>query len=237
MIRTFYAPPENFTDDERVIIKGEEAHHAIRVLRLRVGDIVRIVDGVGNAFIGEIARITPPDGLTVEIQERSGSTDPNAEIVLMVAVPRPQRMDFLIEKAVEIGVHAIFPIIYERSPRILEGKVTRWRRIAISAMKQCGRARLPEIHRPMQLHAALEHFADYDGRYVADLLDGKPLLGYNLRRKAVIAVGPEGGFTDTEIDMLDNWKFHRFTLGRRILRVETAAIVALTIFLNGLGEL
>ncbi len=104
-------------------------------------------------------------------------------------------------------------------------------------MKQCGRARLPEIHRPMQLHAALEHFADYDGRYVADLLDGKPLLGYNLRRKAVIAVGPEGGFTDTEIDMLDNWKFHRFTLGRRILRVETAAIVALTIFLNGLGEL
>ncbi len=235
MIRTFYAPPENFHDG-MAVLRGEEAHHAARVVRLSTGDRVRIVDGKGHAFRGEVKRVTSSE-VAVGIVGEAPSADPGVEVALVVAIPRPQRMDFLIEKSVEIGVSEIFPVIFERTPRLLEGKVLRWRRIAISAMKQCGRATLPIIHPPKKLEDVVGMLSRYSGRFVAHLLDANSLLSYNLPRKAVIAVGPEGGFTETEMGMLERNGFRRFSLGERILRVETAAIVALTIFMAGSGEI
>lgn len=236
-MRTFYAPPSNFTGDNRAVLTGDEARHAVKVLRLREGERIRLVDGHGNAFLSAIVKIVSEHEVHVKIIEKTDSADPQAHIALAVAIPRPQRMDFLVEKAVEIGAAEIYPLVFERTPRRLSGKTVRWRKIAISAMKQCGRASLPTIHEPRNLEVFMDFVGEFESRYVAHLLDGKPLLSYNLSNKAVIAVGPEGGFTEAEMDMLIENGFQKFSLGRRVLRVETAAIVALSLFMAGLGEI
>ena len=231
-MRTLFVPNDLFSRNlKSAQLVGDEFHHAVHVLRLKIGSLIRIIDGEGHAFIARIKEIDlKRQKAYLEVLETTWAADPELKVSLITAVPRPARMDFLVEKATEIGVDRIIPVRFNRTERTLSGKTERWRKIAISASKQCGRASIPKIYSTTSLEDALKLVADCELKLAADP-DAEPhLIELNLKERAAIVVGPEGGFTDDEKDLLENHNFTFFNLGVRVLRVETAAIVALAVW-------
>jgi len=235
MADRFYCPEP--AQNGRYVIEGEEARHLLRVLRLGPGDRIEIFDGQG--------RITPVEikegGRDRAVLEAVGDTreEPGASqpITLATAIPKGDRFDWLIEKTTEIGVTTLIPLITERSvvdPRA--SKLDRMRKRIIEAAKQCGRSRLMELAPPLtwpalltSTSACLTCVSHPGGRAFQDwpsIESGKPLL---------MAVGPEGGFSDQEIELATEKGWHTVSLGSTILRVETAGLVATTLAMAHAG--
>ena len=207
----------------------EAAHHATRVLRLRVGESVTLFNGVGGEYAATIAAIAR-DGVRVAVgaHEARERESPLA-ITLVQGIAGADRMDFIIQKAVELGAAAIQPVLTSKSVVRLskergEARLAHWQRIVIAACEQCGRNRIPEVF-------PAESLAEY--RPPADAL--KVMLAPQATRdlKAfaqgplVLAVGPEAGFDSAEEQLLAQKGFVAARLGPRLLRTETAALAAL----------
>ncbi len=221
-------------------LEGEEFHHAIRVLRLKPGHQLRLVDGKGHAFRARLRRVDlRAEVAYLDLLEPLPSGEPHHRVVLATAVPRGERMDYLVEKAVELGVAEIWPVVFARSVRVQAGRVGRWQRIARSAVKQSRRARVPEIHAPVPLKAWLDLLPrNYEGRVLHPQGDGAPsAVEPDSAVPGVLVVGPEGGLVAEEVAMLKDRGFRVWSLGERILRVETAAVVGLALWMHALGEL
>lgn len=204
------------------------AHHAARVLRLREGDRVVLFDGRGGEYE---ARLAMP-GRGQVLAETGARSDPAREspleITLLQAVSSSDKMDFTIQKAVELGVAAIQPVFSEKSVVRLSGereakKLLHWRRIAIAACEQCGRNRIPEIREPV----ALERYAAPAGVKLLLSPSGTGKLAEFATAPLVLACGPEAGFSDAEEARLLRAGFHAVRMGPRTLRTETAALAAL----------
>ncbi len=204
------------------------AHHAARVLRLREGDAVVLFDGRGGEYA---ARLAMPERGRV-LAETSARSDPAREspleITLLQAVSSSDKMDFTIQKAVELGVAAIQPAFSEKSLVRLSGereakKLLHWRRIAIAACEQCGRNRIPEVREPLPL----ERFSAPAGMKILLSPTGTARLAGLAQGPLTVAVGPEAGFSDAEEQRLLRAGFAAVRLGPRILRTETAALAAL----------
>jgi len=207
------------------------AHHAARVLRLREGEAVVLFDGRGGEYAATLSMPGRGRVLAATGERRDPARESPLAVTLVQAVSSSDKMDFTIQKAVELGVAAIQPVFSARSVVRLSGereakKLAHWRRIAIAACEQCGRNRIPEVREPV----ALDRYAAPAGDAGAKILlspSGAGRLADLARGPLTLAAGPEGGFNGEEEQRLLRAGFAAVRLGPRILRTETAALAAL----------
>ncbi|OFZ83897.1 MAG: 16S rRNA (uracil(1498)-N(3))-methyltransferase [Betaproteobacteria bacterium RBG_16_66_20] len=218
----------------RLTLPDDAAHHAARVLRLREGDAMVLFDGRGGEYEARLSlpgrgRVVAETGVRHDIERES----PLA-VTLLQAVSSSEKMDFTIQKAVELGVAAIQPVLGAKSVVRLsaereEKKLARWRRVAIAACEQCGRNRLPPVREAMSIEAYCRAPGEASLRL---LLSPKGKIGLRdvtqqIEPVVTIAAGPEAGFSAAEEQLLERAGFVAVRLGQRILRTETAALAAL----------
>ena len=215
-----------------------ESHHVRRVLRLSLGDPLALFDGCGNEWSGTIVGLDG-DRVTVEMKQRlEDAVESALDVRVYQGLCRQEKMDQVVQKLTEIGVAAIHPLGCRNAERFPpdDKRLERWRRIAVEACKQSGRRRLPGI-------AAVERLPRA-GEGACWLLDpgasAQPLaevLARSATQPCRIAVGPESGFTADEIDEAVDAGWRRVSLGPRILRTETAGLVAACVLLHAWGDL
>lgn len=219
-------------DSGTVLIQAEEFEYAKNVLRARPGDEVSLFDGKGSEAKGVIRTISRKN-LTVEMTGllESGSRKESAlDIILLQAVLKEQKMDFVIQKATELGVSRIQPLATERAQVSGTRKLDRWRKISIEAARQCGRAVAPPVDEPVDFKRYFESLSTPGGGIFFWEQGGKSVKEFSDRLRGEqaisVAVGPEGGFLPEEAALAAGKGFHIASLGPRILRAETAAALA-----------
>ena len=212
----------------------EAAHHAARVLRLREGNRVEMFDGLGNECHGLIAELSGRRVVIGDITASNINRESPLQVLLAQAMSSSEKMDWVIQKATELGVAKIQPLDTERSVARLSAERTakrleHWRQVAISACEQCGRNLLPEIHAPLDIMVWLQQMKGLPGTKLILLPQGATLL-HSLEKpqgKVVLLIGAEGGFTGAESDAALRCGFTPTRLGARVLRTETAAVAGL----------
>jgi 16S rRNA (uracil1498-N3)-methyltransferase len=233
----FYVPP-SAVRGRLITITGGEAHHILDVMRLKALDKVVAFDGTGREYIGFI-KDTKRKSLTVEIVEtRTPLGKETSKVTLIQAIPKKEKMDYIVEKATELGVSSIIPVITRRTIVSwgLEKKLSsaaRWRRIATSAAKQCGRTDIPAVSDVKDFQDLLKDAADYDLKLIAALSDDTVRLKSVIKDfkggKLAAAIGPEGDFTPSEVDSAVKANFRIVSLGRRVLKSDTAGLAVLAV--------
>jgi 16S rRNA (uracil1498-N3)-methyltransferase len=225
-------------------VTGPEHRHLARVLRVERGDPVTLFDGAGREVEARVARVGRAETeLALTEAPAAQPVASRAAVVLLVAVPRGGRMDLLVQKTSELGVSRIVPVFAARAvARPEAGRRIRWLKIAREAARQCGRADVPVVEAPMALAAALD-LPDLPARRFAlwEAERGRSLRASLAEARdpedTALLVGPEGGFARDEIDAVQAAGFVPVGLGPSILRVETAAIVAVGLVVAAHGEL
>ena len=222
---------------------GREAHHGTRVLRLREGENVVVLDGVGRVFNCEVTSLSR-DAIQLTVKEYTDAPAPPCEITLVQAIPKGKLLDSIIQKATELGVSRIIPLLSERVVTQIDeansdSKTEHWRTVAIEAIKQCGSPWLPRIESAVPPRELLARKDKADLHFIASLQPGgcHPQVWFDAFRRresrepksASIWVGPEGDFTKREVDEALVAGAMPITLGRLVLRCETAATYCLSV--------
>lgn len=244
--RRFYVHPDSIQGD-RLTFGADEARHIARVLRLRPGALVIVVDGTGREYTAELDRVSPRGVVAVIRARHEPVVEPPLAITLAQGVAKGDRMELIIRAATELGVAQVVPLITRRTVvRLVTGgssrRVIRWQRVATEAAKQCGRAVIPTVEPPLAI-------ADYVGRdsdkrlriclweraeqSVWSLLDQQGAAPTRL----TLLIGPEGGFENEEVAMALAHGVIVGRLGPRLLRTETAGLAALAILQHRFGDL
>ena len=240
----YFTKPENISDGF-IMIDGDEAKHILNVMRMAVGDKITVFDGNKKDYYCEIAE-TEKNALKAKIIDVSESqTEPETEIVLFQGLPKSDKMEYIIQKCVEIGVSRIVPVITERAVvKIEKGakedkKVERWVKISESAAKQSGRGIIPVIERPVKFAEAVKMASLLENAVIPyeneEKTGLKEFIKVAKKGSVGIFIGPEGGFDSSEIEMAVKSGIIPVTLGKRILRTETAGLVTAAIILYELG--
>ena len=211
-------------------LSEEEAHHAFHVLRLREGDKIGLLDGKGMRAIARIVTISKK-GVSAEVEEESLTPKPMRSLQLVIApVKNMDRFEWLVEKATEIGVAAITPVICRRSER-KDLKTERLRKLIISASKQSQRTWFPELEEAVTMNDFLSRPLSGDG-FIAHCMEGEKsgTSGLSKAENATVLIGPEGDFDAEEVKLAVQKGFQPLSLGDTRLRTETAGLVAVTLF-------
>jgi 16S rRNA (uracil1498-N3)-methyltransferase len=218
-------------------------HHVARVLRAKINDPLVLFNGNGYDYAAIIVGIDKK-GVDVDIQHcLAGNVESSIELILAQGMARGDKMDFIVQKAVELGVSKIFPLITERCNVRLEGKreerrLEHWQSVIISACEQSGRNRIPEIFAPQTLVTWLTksqaHLSFVLSPHVQNKLPPEKKLSNS---SIAVLIGPEGGLSDKEVALATNAHFLPLNLGPRVLRTETATIAALTALQLRYGDL
>jgi 16S rRNA (uracil1498-N3)-methyltransferase len=214
-----------------VQLTGQECQHLVHVMRAREGDTVTLFDGSGAEFPARVLRISRSAVELEVLARQERNRELGVELTLGVALPKGDRQHWLVEKAVELGVTRVVPLITERGvAQPVDRTLARLRRSVVEAAKQCGRNRLMEIAAPLPIADFCARAPLGGLRVLAHLTDAAvPVWTLRLAVATVhLAVGPEGGFTDEEVAAANGWQVVR--LGPRILRVETAALALAAYF-------
>jgi len=244
-LRRFFVPKGSLRA-RNVTLGAEIVHRLGRVLRLRRGDHVILSEGGAREYEVQLTAISPYAATGVVLRERQAPPEPDVQLVLYQSLIRANRFDLVLEKGTEIGVSRLVPVIAARSQVRGNGEPSgarneRWQRIVIEAAEQCGRGRPPKVEQPLQLEDAIRgergvKLLPYEGERKRGL--GGYLRGLSRRPDAVsLFIGPEGGFEDAEVALAREHGVETVSLGRRILRSETAAIVACALAVEALGEM
>ncbi len=225
-----------------VQLSEDAAGHVGRALRMQPGQEVLLFDGSEFEYLASITEVTKKN-VTVEIKSKTESdVESPLDIHLGQVVSRGDKMEFTIQKSVELGVNTITPLLSERcgvklDAKRFEKKLQQWQKIAISACEQCGRNKVPVIRPIMQL----EDWCDEE--YQGLKLNLHPRAPYSINslpepvQKVKLLIGPEGGLSDGEIEMASEKNFEQTLLGPRVLRTETAALTAITALQVRFGDL
>ncbi len=238
----FYAPPELCTGPD-LVLADREAHHALHVLRVRKGEQVIVLDGVGGEFVCKVGDCRR-DRIQLTVARKNFIPPLPWRITLLQGLPKGKIIESIIQKATELGVHRIVPLITERTATRLEEetaaqKTSKWQVIAIEAAKQCGSAWLPRIEIPVTPEIFMARRPEFDLSLVGSLQPGSRhareyFEAFREKQKRApqfvgVWVGPEGDFTPEELAGIIASGAGPITLGRLVLRSETAAIYCLSI--------
>lgn len=219
-----------------IVITGSDVNHIKNVLRMRVGEQMAAVSRTENIrYLCEITELGEHEIFCRILSAEETDTELSAKIFLFQALPKGDKMELILQKAVELGCFEIIPVVSRRCVVRLEGekrisRVERWRAIAEAAAKQSGRGMIPDVHNVMTFSEALSYAGGMDLRLIpyeraSDMAQTKKCLaGVGSGQKIAVFIGPEGGFEEAEIEEAKGAGVIPVTLGRRILRTETAAI-------------
>ncbi len=238
----FFIPRENIGSD-KLIINGEDVNHIIKVLRYSVGDEIVCCDGMGNDYTARILSC----GKEIEceiIKKVQAETESNIHVILIQGVPKASKMDYIIQKTTELGVCEIYPCEMSRCVAKIENnkKIERWQKISREAAKQSGRGIVPQIHNPISIREAIDILKAQDISFVPYECEDenylKPILqGAKKTKTVAFLIGPEGGFDKLEIELLKESGIPSISLGRRILRTETAGEAVLSMVMYEIGDI
>jgi len=233
----FYAPKENVKGDS-IYIDGDEARHILNVMRLGEKDKVVVFDGTGREYTGFVKKVKAKSLIVEIISTKTPMQDTLPEITLAQALPKKGKMDYIVEKATELGVRRIAPVLSERTvvkiePEKMGEKTDRWQKIARETAKQCGRTDIPEVKAPEKFYNAIDAVNEFDMALVAclseDTIRLKSAISDFKAGKIIVFIGPEGDFTPEEIAMAGNTSCKLVSLGSRVLKSDTAGLFALSI--------
>ena len=232
------------TDGDSAVIEGEDAKHIGTVLRMKAGDLALLCDGEGEDCL---CRITAADKDRIEfavIDRQRNEAEPSVFVTLYQCMPKGDKMDFIVQKAVELGVGRIVPVLSKRcvsrpDEKGFVKKIQRWQKIAEEAAKQCGRGKIPEIGRQREFKDAVKEypqgktgilFYECGGVQLSEIIDKSA-------DEIDVFVGCEGGFEAEEAQFAQENGIVAATLGKRILRCETAPLAALAVLMNLTGNM
>lgn len=237
-MRRFFAPPTNF-ENNAVFLDESETRHLRDVLRLREASKIKVFDGAGREFLCEVVKISK-SRTDLNICTETPPTAPESplDLTLAPALLKGEKFDLVIQKAVELGVKRLLPLITQRCDVKLKdrsNRVERWQRIALEAAKQSGRATLMQIHEPIDFLSLLK--TDTSKMIMFSERGGTRFEKVPVGKEITAITGPEGGWEDSEIETARDAGAAIVTLGGRILRAETAAITIAAIIQNRFGDL
>jgi len=232
---------DQFSDDT-AIIAGDTAHHLGRVLRAQPGQLYELSDGQ-HVRLGRIEKVAR-DRVEFVLLDDIPSHEPKLEVALLLSVVKFESFEWALEKATELGVSTIIPLAAERSEKALLAAATkrteRWNKILVEASQQSRRVRVPVLQNVAQPAQAFGGYADSAVKIMlserADAPMRQVLAGDAVRAQAMLAIGPEGGWTDAEFAGAHACGFREASLGKLILRTETAVVAALASINYALGE-
>lgn len=243
----FFVTPQKVSEN-KIIIDTEDVNHIRRVLRLKENDTIEVCDTTGIDYTAEILDITEKSVICKITDSRKSDTESNLKVTLFQGIPKGSKMDYIIEKTTELGIFSIVPVTMSRCVVKLENtkaeqkKQERWQKIAVAAAKQSGRGIIPEIEMPVTVDEAIERMKKSDlalapyeceasNRLKPELLNNKEAVDIS------IMIGPEGGFDPAEISKINEAGIKTVTLGKRILRTETAGEAVLAMIMYELGDI
>ena len=232
-----YSPKLN-PSSPTILLSPEESHHLIAVHRAQAGDEVSVIDGFGSEWRARIETANKR-GTILEGTQHIEHSPPATRIALAQSIPKAKGMESIIRKATELGIQDIYPILSARTESKVRGsrKLDKWQTIAIEATKQSGNPFIPTIHPETQLGRFLESgTSEFGICLIASLqMDSQPLYsrlaGIDLTKNpsALFLIGPEGDFSDSEYSKISDAGFLSITLGKYVLKCETAAIKAISL--------
>jgi len=238
----FYLPPEHCAG-AALRIGGREAHHALCVLRVKYGEMVAVLDGKGNEFLCTVDHCSR-DAVALSVSLKNFTPLPPCSITLLVAVPKGKIIEDIIQKAVELGASRIVPLLTERVATHLDAesaadKRGKWQQVAIEAVKQCGALWLPKIETPATIGQCLACPGKFElslvgslqteRRHPRDCFEEFQTKHGRRPQNVAVWIGPEGDFTPEELQAIQRSGAQPVSLGKLVLRVETAAIYCLSI--------
>jgi 16S rRNA (uracil1498-N3)-methyltransferase len=245
--RRFYAPPETLVDDS-ITLSSDESHHLLRVLRLAIGDEIFVFDGCDKEYRCQFSGVQNRLVVAEVLETLNDIVESPLQLSLAQALIKGEKFDFIVQKATELGVLRIVPLCTEHADIKLNAeqaskRLERWQRISLEALKQSGRRKLVEITLPVAIQDFLESgdeendselifFNERGGAKLGSVVD-------SITNKQIVTavIGPEGGWSDNEINQFNQHSGKGVSLGRRILRTEPAAIAAITLLQYKLGDL
>lgn len=242
----FFTPVELFSETH-AFIQGDDVKHIYKVLRVKNGEKVVVNNLQGEEFLGEVCDISKQEVSIKIIEKLKVNNESDLRITLFQGLPKSAKMDLIVQKAVELGMAEIIPTITNRVDVKLKGefkKLDRLNKIALEASKQSKRTVIPKVLEPLELKKALEKMEDMD----LIVVPYENATGYGIKsmvntvenikevKDIGILIGPEGGFEESEIEILKNKGAHIVTLGPRILRTETAGFTCATLLQYELGD-
>ncbi len=236
--------PDAVTRDSVTVRDPEHVHHLVRVLRIKDREILECFDGYGHGYRGPITHVTP-SAVTMDVAERREEPAPRVPVALAQALIKPERFEWVVQKATELSVARILPLVCARGAAqgtgASEQRLTRWRRIAEEAAAQCGRCTVPVLETPREFRQAMETAAS-GLRLLLTLAESGTSLSalapqVSAASAVTILIGPEGDFTPEEVAVAKQFGARVVSLGQATLRSETAAIAVLTIVQHLVGML
>jgi len=230
----------------RITIIGEDYLHLKKVLRAQKGDFITVCCD-GFDYTAEINEISSNYISSIIIDKKQNVTEPLLKVTLYQGLPKADKMELIVQKCIELGVNEIVPVITERCISKIntninaQNKVSRWQKISLEAAKQCNRGIIPQIGMPIKFSEAIVLASKMDLSVIPyEKESAKGFNGVVLKCSCIttasIFIGPEGGFTEYEILLAESQGIKKITLGPRILRTETAGMVALSLMMYELGD-
>lgn len=247
-MRRFFVPRDDIQGNV-FRIKGPDHHHIFKVLRLTPGAPLILIDEDGMEYHGVITNITKEEVLGSITKSQYTIGEPNTRVVLAQGLPKGDKLDLVVRMCTEVGVTEVIPMVTQRTisrpePSKIEKRKQRWQRIAQEAAKQSRRGRVPLVRDPLSFQDVIQEALSGDLALMAwESADGEQHLSHSLSMRKgnggsiYILIGPEGGFSEDEVEMARSFGVARVSLGNRILRTETAGLVLISLVLYELGEL
>lgn len=237
----FFVSPDNINNNS-VTISGEDVAHLSKVLRLREGENIIVCDSAGTDYECRIESISKTEAVASVISSTPNIAEPPINITIYQGLPKSDKMDYIVQKCVELGVNKIVPVITKRAvaiPRDGDKKILRWQRIASEAAKQCGRGVLPQIGEIAEFKTIVKNVVLEDNLNIIPFENEKSFKLKNALKPVKninIFIGPEGGFDPEEIELAMTSGIQPVTLGPRILRTETAPIAVVSAVMYDIGD-
>jgi len=258
MQRFFIPQPDGYQIDQTIVFSDEVAHQVRNVLRMGVGELVCVLDNVGGVYEVGVTAVSRNQVIGKVLSKKAAGGEPDVQVTLYQSLTRREKFEWVLQKGTELGIRNFIPIVTQRSLvqdiMIKPRKLVRWQKIVMEAAEQSQRSIMPQVNSPLPFAEAIHQSRANDLSLIAWVFEQdsnieedsiyeedsniKAVLNRQASPKTVsLFIGPEGGFTKAEIENGRSQKLVPFTLGPRILRTETAALVASALVLHELGEL